>query len=235
MFESSFSNALGTQPAFRSARAAATFTILTLVAVGIFNLLGAAVSGDLAHLLGLKQAGQPIPIAEARLVLALVKPVAFATIAVFILCAVSFTVWIGQAYQNLFAFGTKLLGYDKRDARLSFCIPIINLFRPFGVMTEIWKASDPANPAEDPSAWVSAPRTPILWAWWLLYLGAGILGWIGMMMVQVAKKDPLALPGALRWGIASSLGRAVDAIFAIALVAGIERRQALRARVAPNQ
>ena len=58
----------------------------------------------------------------------------------------------------------------------SFFVPILNLYRPYQIMREIWRASDPATPLDMPYAWTEAPMTPLIGWWWGLWIGRSLTG-----------------------------------------------------------
>lgn len=56
-----------------------------------------------------------------------------------------------------------------------FFIPILNLFRPFAAVKEIWQASDP-DATHDAYAWRVADASPLLHFWWAAWLIASFTG-----------------------------------------------------------
>jgi hypothetical protein len=48
--------------------------------------------------------------------------------------------WFNRAYKNLFALGASSLSSSTRMAKISFFIPIYNLWKPYYIFQEIWKA-----------------------------------------------------------------------------------------------
>lgn len=51
--------------------------------------------------------------------------------------------WFSKAYQNLFALGASNLSSSPRMAKISFFIPLYNIYKPYVIFQEIWKASNP--------------------------------------------------------------------------------------------
>ena len=95
-------------------------------------------------------------------------------IILFILCAVSFSLWIYRANKNLSFLGINGLEFSPALSVWSFYIPILCLYWPFKAVAEIWKASQPdvANTGEN---WKRLPTPLIIPIWWILFIGAGIL------------------------------------------------------------
>ena len=132
--------------------------------------------------------------------------------------------WIHRAHRNLPSLGVSGLRYSPGWAVGGFFVPILNLFRPFQVTTEIWKASDPIPDVNDSLAWQSAPTSPLVIFWWVLFL---LSGFIGNIVLQISLQ-------AETWSeilTASWLTFAMDfvyipaAILAILVIRNIDRRQ----------
>ena len=211
------------RPAFDSASRSATLSIIGLSAIAFWLLLAGASYLDVIHLVGLKAAGRPMPSDEAFIVVAFVRMMPRVLIALHAFTAVAFTVWIGAANRNAAALGNDNLEYDVRDARLSFYIPFLNLTRPYGVMSEIWQASDPRIPSDDPMAWPGMARSPLIGWWWGLYIGGGILSWVSL---AISKNSAPSDPGFALGFAAFDVGvEAVAAILATALVIFVQQRQ----------
>ncbi len=79
--------------------------------------------------------------------------------------AISFLAWIHRAHRNLSALGVGGLKYSPMWAVGCFFVPIMNLFRPYQVMREIWRASDPGGKAYHDS-WCPKSGAPALMGWW---------------------------------------------------------------------
>jgi hypothetical protein len=61
----------------------------------------------------------------------------------YIVASILFLIWFHRAYKNLRPLGAVNLTYSPGWAVGGFFVPFLNLVRPFQVMREIWKASDP--------------------------------------------------------------------------------------------
>ncbi len=82
--------------------------------------------------------------------------------------AIIFLLWIHRAHKNLPALGAQRLEYTPGWAVGWFFVPIFAWFRPFQVVTEIWKASAPAVGHEED--WQEAPTSSLISWWWALWL-----------------------------------------------------------------
>jgi hypothetical protein len=94
----------------------------------------------------------------------------------FSVTGLAFLDWLYQARINLRAFGARRLDYTRGWALGGFFVPLLQLWRPFAVMCEVWKASDPGS--TDPFAWKTGRVSPMVAFWWVgfvLYVALEIL------------------------------------------------------------
>lgn len=99
--------------------------------------------------------------------------------ALFLATAVAFVLWLFQARVNVRALGVRRPKWSRNQVVLAFLFPGVNLFRPYQVVREIWRASDPRN--LDPFNWRSLPVHPVVPIWWGLLIGflaVEALGWL---------------------------------------------------------
>ena len=117
---------------------------------------------------------QPVP--ENLGLIAMVGLVGLATSAVGIGGYVFFLMWLYQASKNLRSFGQHSLEYTPGWCVGWWFIPIASLWKPFGAMREIWRASDPETVGPRPThAWHEAPVTSLLPLWWGIYVLNGFV------------------------------------------------------------
>jgi len=86
---------------------------------------------------------------------------------------VAFLAWLFQARVNLRALGIRRPSYSRDWVVWSFLVPMVNLFRPYQVIREVWQASNPEG--GDAFNWRSLPVSRLLLAWWVLFVGWGSL------------------------------------------------------------
>lgn len=96
-------------------------------------------------------------------------------LAAFLGTIVVFCLWIHRASGNLRPLGARELSFSPGWAVGWWFVPIMQLFRPYQVMAEIWKASDPETPSDQPTAWVGTSGTPVLGFWWATWLIASFV------------------------------------------------------------
>jgi hypothetical protein len=94
----------------------------------------------------------------------------------FVVTGLAFLDWLYQARINLRAFGARRLDFTRGWALGGFFVPLLQLWRPFSVVREVWKASNPAT--TDPFAWKTGSVSPMVTLWWfgfVLYVALEIL------------------------------------------------------------
>lgn len=81
----------------------------------------------------------------------------------------AFLFWIYRAHSNLPALGAENLDYSPGWAVGYFFIPILNLFRPYQVMSEIWRGSNPALYSTTIGKILRSSSSLVGW-WWGMFL-----------------------------------------------------------------
>jgi len=151
--------------------------------------------------------------------------VAVAQLAVLIVTAILFLVWIYRAYRNLSALGASGLEYSGKWAVGGWFIPIMNFWRPYQVTAEIWKASDPDCNEPEGEAWQTTSVSPLVKFWWALWIIGGMIGGI---LLRFAFQEPEDLEAFRTRGVVFMVADVIDipaAILAILVVWYITNRQ----------
>lgn len=86
------------------------------------------------------------------------------TFATLLLSIILVGMWIHRAHANLIESGFSDLSYSPGWSVGWFFIPIMNLFKPFDAMKELWNTSTNANERFD------SPAPPLLKTWWAGWL-----------------------------------------------------------------
>src|SRR4029078_204309 len=73
---------------------------------------------------------------------------------------VTFLVWLYAAHANLHALGCRDIEFTPGWAVGWFFVPLMNLFKPYQVVSEIWRGSDPATLLK------ALPSGTALIGWW---------------------------------------------------------------------
>lgn len=69
--------------------------------------------------------------------------IALLQLAAYLISGVFFLIWIYRVHRNLPALGVRRPRFSPRWAVGWFFVPILNLFRPYDVVRELWKESNP--------------------------------------------------------------------------------------------
>lgn len=93
---------------------------------------------------------------------------------------VTFGVWIHRSHRNVRALGAEGLRFTPAAAVGYFFVPILNLWKPYQAMKDLWRAS--ASPAH----WEGMPCGPMLGFWWALWLSAAVVGELSRRMSDAA-------------------------------------------------
>jgi hypothetical protein len=116
--------------------------------------------------------------AAARLAHAEVgERIAIAQIVCAALVAALFVPWLHQARANLRALGIRRLRFGREWTYLAFAIPLLNAYRPYQVVSEVWRGSDPAS--MDPLGWQRLATSRLVLGWWL-----GLVTWVAFELLS---------------------------------------------------
>jgi hypothetical protein len=144
-----------------------------------------------------------------------------------------FVFWLHRAYANLKALGGEPR-YSPAWAVAAFVVPVVNLFLPFLILQEVWRASDPETVdtkgakalnivVEDSS---KSLLVVVWWGLWLLTVIDGVVAYRWHAGRQVLNDDAIA-----SWlVIAMSLLLIVNSIVTLMLARKITARQDERSR-----
>jgi hypothetical protein len=104
-----------------------------------------------------------------------------------------------------------------------FFVPILNLFKPYQAMKEIWLASMPS----DETPWPERKAPPVVGWWWILWLIAVALGLSAYWLTASARSTDELLTAS--WTLFAADAVEIPlAIVAIVLVRGIHEMQERR-------
>ncbi len=155
-------------PPYVSAQPVARWLAMLLIATGLVAWV--AVGFDLAdiRLLGRQAGGEVIASLDKR-AHGLTGVILFTAQSVLLAGTVFFFIlWTYAVRSNLRALGVRKLDYKTAWSVAGWWIPGINFVRPYQVLREIWKASDPAT--SDRFEWKRAPTPPLLVCWWIAFV-----------------------------------------------------------------
>jgi hypothetical protein len=198
----------------------------TVRALGVLFILSAAVSWvavgyDFAEL-RLSTSGHKV-VPQVRLAHSRAGSiVAGAQIACLTVTALAFLIWLHRVRVNVRALGVRRLRFGREWTFLGFLIPLLNALRPYQVIQEIWKASDPST--GDPIGWRTVPTPPLLALWWSLFVAYFVLEACSLFTLRVAVTLP-RIQMAHVMGLTADVCAALAASFAYFVVLRISEAQ----------
>lgn len=99
----------------------------------------------------------------------------------YVATAIVFLFWIYRASKNLHFLNAENQQYSPRWSVIWWFVPLACFYKPYQVMNEIWKGSDPNVDINDSISWEGCPRSPLLiwwWATWIMFFFLGDDGFI---------------------------------------------------------
>ncbi|MCA9299356.1 MAG: DUF4328 domain-containing protein, partial [Phycisphaerales bacterium] len=136
-----------------------------------------------------------------------------------------FLMWHHRTSRNAHALGAQGLSFSPLGCVLWWFCPLLNLFKPFSSIMELWRASDPTS-VVDPYAWRLAPVPALIPVWWSFWIFMGMVG-----QTTAEGWDPFGITERMAFFLAlcTSLSLIPASLCAMLVVRGIHRRQLLRA------
>ena len=138
--------------------------------------------------------------------------------------ALAFIAWLHRSRINVRAFGCRRFRYSRTWAIIGFFIPILNFFRPYQVVSEVWRASDP-RAVETPVAWIPMPVSRYVLAWWVMFLASAFLEIQAVGLVMHSGVTVEYLFAARIIGVLAGIASASSAVLAYLVISGIEASQ----------
>ena len=139
-----------------------------------------------------------------------------------VLVAVAFLPWLHQVRANLRALGARRLRFRREWTYFGFAIPGLNLYRPYQVVSEIWRGSDPASAS--PVDWQRLPTSRLVLAWWVLLVAWVSLEGLSTLLLGLASGLPgIQMAGVL--ALAADVSGAASASLGYFLVVRISAAQ----------
>jgi uncharacterized protein DUF4328 len=156
-----------------------------------------------------------------------------AELIVLVLTAIAFLMWTYRAYKNLPALGAQGLEHTPGWAVGWYFVPIANLVKPYSVTVEIVRHSNPEGIGSN----ARRISTANVGRWWAAYLIAGVVGWIAGTMVTngAASHSMDSMMNGVGTAIVGKLISIIAAIFAIMLIAQVDKNQERRFQVVSEQ
>jgi hypothetical protein len=202
--------------------------LTVLLGIGIFlDAVSAASDWMELQLLNSAAAGGNINPAEAEANDTRQAIIALGQLGLYVATIVAFCMWVYRANSNARALGAAGMQFTPGWSVGWYFVPIMNLFRPFQAMREIWQASDP-DATSNATAWQSTGSSPVLGIWWALWL---IVGFLGQVSFRMGMRDDLnSLIVCSTTGFLSNLASVPLAVCALLVIRGIHARQEQKCR-----
>ena len=97
----------------------------------------------------------------------------FFSVIIYLTSGIIYFVWVRRSYRNLTTLQSNPNEYSSAWAIGSYFVPIVNLFRPYTIMQEIWFGSQPESKLEEESDYEFQDRinsTTFIKVWWAIFL-----------------------------------------------------------------
>jgi hypothetical protein len=151
-------------------------------------------------------------------------------IAAYFISGVIFLVWLYRARRNLLAVGSRGQRYSSPWAIGLFFVPLLNLYYPYDIVTELWKQSNPDVGLSDAFLKQHAStlqqyssKTALIGLWWGLVIASVVVARISGTIASHATDIPDLISES--WtGMISDALRIVGTIILIVLVNRIDVR-----------
>jgi hypothetical protein len=202
-------------------------TVIVLLGVCIFVDAAALVVDALQYRLieGAVHGKQP-PQALAALYDSLEWMVGLVQIVLLIATAVAFCIWTFRAYKNLKRLRVGGLQHSPGWAVGYFFIPIVQWYKPSVVFVEMWKASDPKAPIDDPAAWQTSSSGALIGPWWICWIVSNLISsWSARLSFSTVNPSLKELQTQVTFVALSDALSILAGLFAILVVKGIQDRQ----------
>lgn len=140
---------------------------------------------------------------------------------------IALMVFFYRAHKNLPALATEGHSFSPGWGIVTFFIPLVSFIGPPLYVREIWRASNPSTPIDEPTAWKHQTTDAIVF-WWMAFIVLGALAgfYNGYRMATVHSRETMmdVLNFSLVLNIVAFVGQGVQ----IAIVGAITRRQQKR-------
>ena len=136
----------------------------------------------------------------------------------FLITAVAFLKWIYRANSNCHGFGVQGMKFTPGWSIGYYFIPILNFFKPYQAMREIW------NVSEHPDDWQNKKGSALLGWWWALWLLSNFVSQIAFRMA-IHANSIASLQDSTTLSIISGIVDIPSYLVAISLVSAIFAKQ----------
>ena len=207
----------------RPVRGLGTAAVVMLVIDALVCVIASIIDVGRAALIQRIIDDEPVEMEEIKTSDAVYAVSGLMELAVYLVTAVMFLIWLYRARTN----AELLSPWPHRRGRpwviWGWIVPIISLWFPKQIVDDIWASSQPGVLARSRDL-ASAPRSGLIWAWWLAWVFSVWIGQVSSRLFWKADELP-ELKQAAQVDIFLNVATIVAAIFAIAVVRSITRLQ----------
>jgi hypothetical protein len=156
-----------------------------------------------------------------------ISPIGWLSRLVLVPTAIVFSVWMYRSYRNLQDMGVAELHYAPELAGASHFIMILNLFLPFLITQEMWKASAVDTLKLDSPGWREGRGSWLVRTWWAFSVLAGVfcLMWFCAAIVSLDESSRKATDAARSIGLVAYPLSILATLCALSLVCRLRARQ----------
>jgi hypothetical protein len=152
---------------------------------------------------------------------------AMTMMAVFVMTAIFFCMWMYRAHANLRALGALGTDYTSGWAAGAWFVPFLNLVRPYRIMKEIYRGSDPAHLGASDLAWKLTDTPKSIDWWWAAWI---ISNFVSRISSRMERQGPDVQYAALYVDLANIPITIIAAWLVINITRKIDQMQRERAR-----
>lgn len=218
-------------PSFSSGHFLARLVIILLALCILVDLIAAALGYSQVTLVSKTLSGQTITEGDATANDMRQQTIAILQLAAYVITAVFFLIWIYRAQRNLPALGIRRPQYSPAWAVGWFFVPILNLFRPYDVVKELWKETNPDVGVSDTflkqyssTTKPYSSKSMLIGLWWGFWIASGIVARVASRLSSESSGINEVIAGT--WvSMASDALSIVGTLFAILIVKEIDARQ----------
>jgi hypothetical protein len=138
-----------------------------------------------------------------------------------------FIAWMYQVYRNLPALGAVELSGSPRGAVGWWFAPVINVYRPFQYVREIWRATTPGLTPNNHAGRAVVSGGNLVIVWWALRIITVVLG----LSTSVIRGNLATLDEVIRWRADFAFLHLTEILYclsAIAIMLAVEMRESRR-------
>lgn len=158
--------------------------------------------------------------------------IAVVQIGLAIVTAFAFLFWLHAARRALRDTGVPGLRFTPGWSIGWFFVPIANLWRPYQVMQETWRASAALSSTDERATWQQRPGLGLIGVWWAALLIEGPLGRV-LLQSNLRSETPQQMIDAGRLTVVADALGIATAILALLVVRAVDARY--RTAVAPAE